>query len=69
MSIPEERLPEADETFEDPTDEIESPDMIVEDEQESLESADADYTAEEVDEDDDGVERDTAGFGFGDPAD
>lgn len=68
MPIPEERLPEADESFEDPTNEIESPDMIVEDEQESLESAEADYTVEEVDEDE-GVERDTAGFGFGDPAD
>ena len=68
MPIPEERLPQADENFDDPASEIESPDMLVEDEQEQLESAEADYTVEEVD-DEDAVERDTAGFGFGDPAD
>jgi hypothetical protein len=34
-----------------------------------FESADADGNDELIDEDDDAVERDTASFGFGDPAD
>lgn len=70
MPIPDERLPQADELIDDDSMDPAIQDPMVEGEEDELEfeSADVD-TNEELIENDDAVERDTASFGFGDPAD
>ena len=70
MPIPDERLPEGDEMIDEDTMESAAQQPIGESEEDELafETADADSNDELI-ENDDAVERDTASFGFGDPAD
>ena len=70
MPIPDERLPQADELIDEESMESAALDPMSDSEEDELEfeSADAD-TTDELLEHDDAVERDTASFGFGDPAD
>ena len=71
MPIPEERLPQADESYEDRA--VESPnygDSLAENDELEFESADADDSSDDDALDSDETsEPDTGGFGFGDPAD
>jgi hypothetical protein len=72
MPIPDERLPQADELIDESSNSMDSArqqPMVEEDADElEFETADVD-TNEELIENDDAVDRDTASFGFGDPAD
>jgi hypothetical protein len=70
MPIPDERLPEGDELIDEESMDAAGLDPISDSEEDELEfeSADVD-TTDELLEHDDAVERDTASFGFGDPAD
>ena len=70
MPIPDERLPEGDEMIDEDTMVSAAQQPIGESEEYELEfeTADADSNDELI-ENDDAVERDTASFGFGDPAD
>ena len=68
MPIPEERLPQVDETDEDAVETSERAEMLDEDDDLEFESADAD-NADDVILEPDEAEPDTAGFGYGDPAD
>jgi hypothetical protein len=73
MPIPDEPFPQADELIDERSSAMEpgSQEPMVDREEDELEfeSADADGNDELIDDDDDAVERDTASFGFGDPAD
>lgn len=74
MPIPDERLPQADELIDEESNSMDSPlqEPMGEGQEDELEfeTADTDANDELLDEDDeDAVERDTASFGFGDPAD
>jgi hypothetical protein len=67
MPIPDERFPQVDENDEDAV-EIERAEMLDEDDELEFESADADNADDVILEPDEAGEQDTAGFGFGDPA-
>ena len=69
MPIPEERLPQVDETDEDAVETSERAEMLDEDDDLEFESADADNADDLILEPDEAGEPDTAGFGYGDPAD
>ena len=70
MPIPEERLPQADESYEDRAVESASyGESLSENEELEFESADADTSDDEPVDSDETSEPDTGGFGFGDPAD
>lgn len=69
MPIPDERLPEFDETDDDAVDSAARPEMLDEEDDLEFESADADNADDAILDPDETRERDTAGFGFGDPAD
>jgi len=66
MPIPDDRFP-VDESDEDAVEPTERPEMLDENELE-FESADADTADDVILDDDEAGERDTAGFGYGDPA-
>ena len=67
MPIPDERLPEAEELIdEDSESAMNDP---IADTEEELEFETADVDSDDFIVNDDAVERDTASFGFGDPAD
>jgi hypothetical protein len=72
MPIPEERLPEIDEAYPEQSN-VESAayaDSLAEEDELQFESADADEDSDDDALDNDETsEADTAGFGFGDPAD
>jgi hypothetical protein len=67
MPIPEERLPQVDESDEGAVDSP-APETLDEEELE-FESSNADTADDESLENDETAEADTAGFGYGDPAD
>lgn len=67
MPIPDERLPQLDESDEEPV-ESSSPDMLDETDELEFESAEVDDTDDETLDNETIPEPDTAGFGFGDPA-
>ena len=73
MPIPDERLPQADELIDEESNSMDSPlqEPMGEGQEDELEfeTADVDANEELIEENDDAVERDTASFGFGDPAD
>jgi len=70
MPIPDERLPEVDETDDEAVESAAAPEMLDEEDELEFESADADTVGEdEFIEPDETGEPDTAGFGYGDPAD
>ena len=71
MPIPEERLPDVDETIDTPSSEIEAagPELLAEEDELELESAEAEEYTDETSDNEEAAERDTASFGFGDPAD
>ena len=72
MPIPDERLPQADELIDEESTSMDSaaqePMAEAEEDELEFETADVDSNEDFV-ENDDAVERDTASFGFGDPAD
>ena len=77
MPIPDERLPDLDESDDDAMTASPRSDLLDEDDELEFESAEADEAGDEILEPDENGEeilepedaRDTAGFGFGDPAD
>ena len=71
MSIPEERLPEVDESYvEEPSNESIGPVDSLEDEDAlEFESSAADESDDDDLDSDENAESDTASFGFGEPAD
>ena len=69
MPIPEERNPQVDESDEDAVENVERADMLDEDDELEFESSDADNADDVILEPDEAGEPDTAGFGYGDPAD
>ena len=68
MPIPDERFPQDDESYEDGVESTES-DMLDENDELEFESSDADTADDVILESDEAGEPDTAGFGYGDPAD
>lgn len=69
MPIPDERLPQVDDS-EDALDTDARPDMLDEENDElEFETADADNADDQLVDPDEESEPDTAGFGYGDPAD
>lgn len=66
MPIPDERLPQLDES--DELDSVERPEMLDDDDELEFESSEADTAADDVIDNDETGAPDTAGFGFGDPA-
>jgi hypothetical protein len=72
MPIPDERLPQIDELVEEESNQLESaaPEPIAEAEEDELEFETADVDAtDDLIENDEAGDRDTASFGYGDPAD
>jgi hypothetical protein len=69
MPIPDERLPQIDESDEDAVEFPAHPEMLDEEDELEFESADADNADDAILDPDETSEPDTAGFGFGDPAD
>lgn len=73
MPIPDARLPQVDALIDDESNALESaaqePNADAEDEDIEFETADADGTDDLIEDDEIGDPRDTASFGFGDPAD
>jgi hypothetical protein len=73
MPIPDERLPQADELIDEESISMDSasqePISDGEEDELEFETADTDANEELIEEEEDAVERDTASFGFGDPAD
>ncbi len=70
MPIPDERFPQADELIDEESMDSGTQEPMVDAEEDELEFETADVdTNDELVENDDAVERDTASFGFGDPAD
>jgi hypothetical protein len=67
MPIPDERLPQLDD--EEAVESAARPEMLDEEDELEFESAEADTADDEVIQDDEAGEPDTASFGFGDPAD
>ena len=69
MPIPDERLPQVDETDEEAVESAAVPEMLDEDEELEFETSDADTADDDsIDDEDEIGEPDTAGFGYGDPA-
>jgi hypothetical protein len=69
MPIPDERFPRDDESDEDAVESTERADMLdQQDDELEFETADADNADDVILEPDEAGERDTAGFGYGDPA-
>jgi hypothetical protein len=68
MPIPDERLPQLDESDEEAMENPSVPGMRDETDELEFESAEVDDTDDEMLDDEAIVEPDTAGFGFGDPA-
>ena len=67
MPIPDERFP-LDESDEDAVEQNERAEMLDENDELEFESADADTADDVILDDDESAEADTAGFGYGDPA-
>ena len=67
MPIPDERFP-LDESDEDAVEQNEGTEMLDENDELEFESADADTADDVILDDDEAAEPDTAGFGYGDPA-
>lgn len=68
MPIPDESLPQLDES--EDVDSAERPQMLDEEEDElEFESSEADTAGDAEIDSDESIETDTAGFGYGDPAD
>jgi hypothetical protein len=71
MPIPDERLPEVDDSLQEDPNSFESSglvDSLAEEDELEFESAEADTADDDVIENDETSESDTAGFGFGEPA-
>ena len=68
MPIPDERFPQVGDSDEDAV-ETERAEMLDEDDELEFESSDADNADDVILEPDEAGEPDTAGFGYGDPAD
>ena len=68
MPIPDERLPQIDES-EDDLDSAERPEMLDKEDELEFESSEADTADDDDIDSDETSEPDTAGFGYGDPAD
>ena len=69
MPIPDERFPQVDESDEDAVESTERAEMLDQEDELEFESADADDADDVILEPDEAAEPDTAGFGYGDPAD
>ena len=67
MPIPDERFP-LDDSDEDAVEQNERAEMLDENDELEFESADADTADDVILDDDEALEQDTAGFGYGDPA-
>ena len=69
MPIPDERFPQVDESDEDAVESTERAEMLDQEDELEFETADADNADDVILEPDEAGEADTAGFGYGDPAD
>lgn len=68
MPIPDERFPQVEESDEDAAESTERAEMLDQEDELEFETADADNADDVILEADEAGEPDTAGFGYGDPA-